>query len=116
MAKKKEREAGKGYKKLQVLADKAKVELEKILKIVSKEADLGSRFLKEKIAVMGLDSDIEKKYIELGKEAYSLIDKGSITEPSLKAISSEIDRLYDKLEEARKQIGSLKEQMVKAGR
>lgn len=112
MAKKKEMQ--KGYEKLHELAGKARVELEKILKIIGKEADLSSKFLRSKIDVLGLDSEIEKKYIELGKEAYDLVSKGEITDSKLKPITEEIEKLYNKLNQSRKQIDKLKEQMKDA--
>lgn len=112
MAKKKDLQ--KGYKRLQELAGKARVELEKILKVIGKEADLSSKFLRGKIDVLGLDSEIEKKYRELGKEVYDLVSRGVITEPGLKPICDEIDKLYSKLEQNKKQIDKLKQQMKKS--
>lgn len=104
---------GKGYEKLQELAGKARVEVEKILKIIGKEADLSSKFLKGKINILGFDNEIEKRYRELGKEVYNLIDRGTINEPSLKVICDEIDKLYGKLDQTKKQITKVKEQMKK---
>lgn len=111
MAKKKN--MGKGYEKLQELAGKAKVELGKILKIIGKEADLSSKLLRGKIDVLGLDTEIEKKYRELGKEAYNLVSDGSINEPGLKSICDEIDEMYSRIEQSKKQIDKLKQQMKK---
>lgn len=109
MAKKKE--TGKGYEKLQELAGKARVELEKILKIIGKEADLSSKFLKGKINVLGLDTDIEKMYRELGKETYELISRGKIIEPGLKAIYDEINKLYVKRDRIKNEIDRFKKQI-----
>lgn len=108
------KELGKGYERLQELAGKARVELEKILNVIGKEADLSSKFLKKKINVIGLDTEIDKKYRELGKETYDLISKGTISESSLLKISDEIDKLYIRLGQTRKEIGKLKDQMKKA--
>lgn len=109
MAKKKEMQ--KGYERLQELAGKARVELDKILRIIGKEANLSSKFLRRKIDILGLDSQIEKKYIDLGKEVYNLVSNGLITEPMLKSICNEIDKLYSKIEQGKKQIDKLKVQM-----
>lgn len=102
------------YDRLQELAGKARVELEKILKVIGKEADLSSKFLKRKINVIGLDTEIDKRYRELGKETYDLIGKGTISESSLLRISDEIDKLYIKLGQTRKEISRLTDQMKKA--
>lgn len=100
--------------RLQELAVKARGELEKILKVIGKEADLSSKFLKQKINVLGLDTEVDKRYRELGKETYNLISKGRITEAGLLKISDEIDKLYIKLGQTRKEITKLKDQMKKA--
>lgn len=112
MAKKKDLQ--KGYERLQELAGKARVELEKILKVIGKEADLSSKFLRGKIDVLGLDNEIDKKYRELGKEAYNLVSEGKISELGLKSVCDEIDKLYSKIEQSRKQINKLKVQMKDA--
>lgn len=100
--------------RLQELAVKARAELEKILKVIGKEADLSSKFLKRKINVLGLDTEIDKKYKELGKVTYDLISKGDITDPELRKISDDIDKLYIKLGQTKKEISRLREQMRKA--
>lgn len=109
MAKKKE--LFKGYERLQDLAGKARTELEKILKIIGKEADLSSKFLKGKINVLGLDNDIEKMYRELGKETYELISGGKIIEPGLRTIYSEINKLYVKRDKIKNEIDRFKKQI-----
>lgn len=100
-------------KRLQELAVKARSELEKILKVIGKEADLSSKFLKRKIDVLTLDTEIDKKYRELGKEVYNLITKGEITDPRLRKISDDIDKLYVRLGQTRKEITRLKTEMKK---
>lgn len=100
--------------RLQELAVKARAELEKILNVIGKEADLSSKFLKRKINILTLDTEIEKKYRELGKEAYDLISRGDITDPGLRKISDDIDKIYIRLGQTRKEISRLKEQMKKA--
>jgi len=107
----KKKESSKGIEKLHELAGKARVELEKILSIIGKEADLSSKFVKGKMDVMSLDANIEHKYIELGKEVYNLIARGEITDPRLKVIGEELNTLYRKVEEKKKELGELKSAM-----
>lgn len=119
MAKKKEavkKELPKSYARLTELAGKARVEVEKILRIVGKEADLSSKVLKGKIDILNMDTKIDKKYREMGKETYDLVEKGKITETNLKAIAGEIDKLYNGLGQKKKQINKLKQQMKKVAK
>jgi len=102
------------YEKLQELASKARVEVEKILKIVGKEAGLGSKVLKGRIDILNLDTKIDNKYRELGKETYNLIQKGVISDSKLKSIVDEINGYYDALGEKRGQVGELQQEMKKA--
>ena len=116
MAKKKEtakKELPKSYARLKDLAGKARLEVEKILKIIGKEADLSSKVLKGRVDILNLDTKIGKKYREMGKETYSLIEKEKITDFKLKSIAVEIDKLYRTLEQKKKQINKLKQQMKK---
>jgi hypothetical protein len=107
------KEKGEGSERLQSLAKKARTELEKMLKIIGEEASLSSRFIKGKIDILGINTEIEKKYKDLGKESYNLISSGKITEPGLKAISSEIDLLYNKANKRKEEIEKLKTQIKK---
>ena len=108
------KEVQKRYEKLFDVATKARSELEKILKIIGKETDLSSKFLKSKIEALGVNTEIEKKYLQLGKESYSLVVDGKITEKGLKKIADEIDGLYSKLAASKKDMTLLKAEMKKA--
>lgn len=110
------KELPESYARLKNLAGRARVEVEKILRIIGKEADLSSKVLKGRVEVLNLDTKIEKKYREMGKETYGLIEKGKITEAKLKTIALEIDKLYRVLEQKKKQISKLKQQMKKAAK
>lgn len=106
-------ETSQTHEKLRDLADKAKTELEKILKIIGKEADLSSKFMKSKVQVLGLNNDLEKKYRELGKETYNLVSENKITDSNLKKICDEIDGLYKEVDQRKEQIDDYKVQMKK---
>ena len=114
ISKKTAKELPKSYERLQEFAHKARVEVERILKIVGKEADLSSQLLKRKVDIYGLDSKVEKKYIDLGKEAYNLVDKGKITHAKLKGIVRDIDNLYDLIDKSKEEVDKLKKQIKDA--
>lgn len=121
MAKKKEKKviekknASKNYERLHELAGKTRLELEKLLRVIGKEANLSSQFVKGKLDIISINSELEKKYREVGKETYNLIADKKIKEPGLKDICLEIDELYKKLDEHKKNLERLKEQMKRAG-
>lgn len=110
------KELPKSYARLTELAGKARVEVEKILKIIGREADLSSKVLKGKIDIMNLDTKIDRNYRELGKETYNLIEKGRITDTRLKSITLDINKMYRNLDQKRKQINKLKHQMKKVAK
>lgn len=110
------KELPKSYARLKDLASKARVEVEKILRIIGKEADLSSKVLKGRVDVLNLDTKIEKKYREMGKETYTLIEEEKITDTKLKSIAVEIDKLYRALEQKKKQINRLKQDMKKVAK
>jgi len=109
----KKSDSGKSYEKLQSLAVKAKTELEKMLKVIGEEANLSSKFLKGKIDILGINTEIEKKHRELGKETYNLMSQGKLTDPKLKLLASELDDLYSKVSQRRDQVDKLKDQIKK---
>lgn len=88
----------KKYERLQELATKAREEMEKLVKLVTKEADLGSKFVKDKIDVLNFNVQIDRKYRDIGKEVYNLVHKGEIDNQNLKDVIVEIDGLYDRIE------------------
>lgn len=110
------KELPKSYDRLKELAVKTRIEVEKILKIIGREADLSSKVLKGRIVVLNLDTKIEKKYVEMGKETYSLIEKGKIPDTKLKSIAVEIDKLYRTLGQKRKDIDKLKKEMKRVAK
>lgn len=110
----KKNDSGKSYELLQSFASKAKIELEKMLKVIGEEANLSSQFLKGKIDILGINTEIEKKYRELGKEAYLLISEGKLNDSKLKAVALELDQLYSKVDQRRKNIDKLKDQIKKS--
>lgn len=103
----------KAYEKLQELATKARVELEKLVKLVTKEADFGSKLVKEKFDILNLNVKIDKKYRQLGKEVYDLVNKGEITNSTLVRIVKEIDKLYKNVDKKKKEVDKLKRLMKK---
>jgi len=108
------KELPKRYAKFTELAAKTKVELERILKIIGEETDLGSKVLKNKIGILGLDTKIDKQYRYLGKEVYRMVEDGKIKNQKLKDIVSKIKALYKNVVQQKKQIKKLKQQMKKA--
>lgn len=104
------------YARLTELAGKARSEVEKILKIISKEADLGSKMLKSKLDIINLDSQIDKKYRELGKETYNLIGKGEIKNAGLKLLADELNAFYNTIAEKKTQVTQLGVEMKKAAK
>ena len=72
------------------------VNLEVLKKIISQQ-NLSSKFLKGKIDILGFNTEIEKKYRELGKETYNLMSQGKLMDPKLKLLASELDDLYSKV-------------------
>lgn len=108
------KEVPKSYERLQELANKAKVEVGKILKIIGKEADLSSKLLKGKLDIHGIDSKVEKKYIQLGKEAYNLVEEGKIDNGVLVAIVEEINKFNDDSQQKHEEIKDLKQKMKDA--
>jgi len=103
----------KAYEKLQELSTKARVELEKLVKLVTKEADFGSKLVREKFDILNLNVKIDKKYRQLGKEVYDLVNKGEITAPTLVKIVEEINKLYKSVDKKKKEVDKLKKSMKK---
>ncbi len=108
-----EKDLPRRYERLQEFAQKARLEVERILKIVLKEGDLSSKLLKRKMDLIGLDTKVEKKYMELGKETYNLIEAGKISESKLVTLVKEIDKLYDSIEKNKKDVDGLKKLIKK---
>lgn len=110
------KELPKSYAKLTELAAKARVEVERILKIIGKEADLSSKVLKGRVDILNIDTRIDKQYRELGKESYNLVEKGKVDNSELKSIVSEINELYKLVDKKKKQVDKLKQEMRKAAK
>ena len=111
----KEKSTSNNYERLHELAGKTKLELEKLLRVIGKEANLSSQFVKGKMDIISINTELGKLYRELGKEAYNLIIDGKIKEPGLNSIRLKVDELYKKLDENKQNLEKLKGQMKKAG-
>ncbi len=111
----KEKSTSNNYERLHELAGKTKLELEKLLRVIGKEANLSSQFVKGKLDIISINTELERSYRELGKEVYNLIIDGKIKEPGLNSIRLKVDKLYKKLDENKQNLEKLKGQMKKAG-